>query len=444
MRSLESQLKRRLTLGVIVIGIVLSVAVRTEVKQQQAELLDYQLEQLARVLLQSNLQADLHTWDDDSALHLDVQMWDAQGHRLYRSSEEIEFGSDTPAGFSSVQSGSESDAVTLRVFTLSNTERKVQIMHSQDLRDSLSVEAELEVLVPALLAMLLTAIIVIAAIKKGMEPLRELDDALNQRSANSLAAIELPDAPSELGRVVQTLNRLLEQLNASMQAHKRFIADAAHELRTPITALGLEINNLMNAQGSTQMLETAARLKVGTQRAQHLLLQMLTLARLENRADSTPWVDVDLLKLAQESMVGLSALGSYRGIEFSLESSGSTVIQGNPDDLRVLLDNLLGNALKFSPENSVVNMRIYQQAGTVTLLLRDHGPGIASQLRQRIFLPFVRADSATPGSGLGLTIALEVVTKHGATLALEDPSEGQGLQVRVNFLQQAASHNATY
>jgi two-component system, OmpR family, sensor kinase len=433
MLSLESRLKRRLILGVIIIGIVLGIAVRTQVKLQQAELLDYQLEQIGRALVLSNLQANLQAWDDDPALHLDIQIWDNAGHRLYRSSDQIEFGPDTPAGFSSVQSGSQSDAVKLRVFTLSNLERKVQVMHSQELRDSLSLEAELEVLVPALLAMLLTAVIVGATIKKGMKPLRELDDELSQRGANSLAPIELPQAPSELGRVVRTLNRLLEQLSVSMQVHKRFIADAAHELRTPITALSLEVNNLMNAESASQIREAAVRLKLSTQRAQHLLSQMLTLARLENRTESTPWVDIDLLAIAQESMVGLSTIGSHTGIEFSLESSGSTIVQGAPDDVRLLLDNLLSNALKFSPENSIIEMRIEQQGSAVSLVLRDHGPGIAPELRERILLPFVRTHSDIPGTGLGLAIALDVVTEHGATLTLEDPPEGHGLQVRVVF-----------
>ena len=433
MVSLETRLKRRLLLGVLLVGIVLGVAVRVQVHRQQGEMLDYQLEQVARALILSDVQSSVMTWDDDPSLHLDVQIWDQQDNRLYRSSGQIELGPNTREGFSAEPSGPQNDAVILRVFTLHSTERTVQVMHSQALRDALSRDAELEVLLPTLLVMLVGAALVATTIRKGLAPIRELDDELSRRDPLSLAPVTLPHAPAELASVIRTLNRLLQQLDTSLQAHKRFIANAAHELRTPITALGLEVNNLAPGQDPAQVLATVSRLKLGVQRTQRLLQQMLTLARLEGRTEPETREPVDLQALAQESMVGLSALGSHRGIEFSLDTSGSPCVQGNPDDLRLLLDNLLLNALKFSPPNSTVALGIHQHPGDVILLLRDQGPGIAPALRERIMKPFVRANAAIEGAGLGLAIALEVVQSHGASLTLEDPPEGPGLQVRVRF-----------
>ena len=433
MASLETRLKRRLLLGVLLVGVVLGVAVRVQVHRQQGEMLDYQLEQVARALILSDVQSTVMAWDDDPSLHLDVQIWDHQANRLYRSSGQIELGPNTREGFSAEPSGPQADAVLLRVFTLRSTERTVQVMHSQALRDALSRDAELEVLLPTLLAMLIGAALVATTIRKGLAPIRELDDELSQRDPLSLAPVTLPHAPAELASVIRTLNRLLRQLDTSLQAHKRFIANAEHELRTPITALGLEVNNLAPGQDPAQILATVSRLKLGVQRTQRLLQQMLTLARLEGRTEPDTRVPVDLQALAQESMVGLSALGSHRGIEFSLDASGSPCVQGNPDDLRLLLDNLLLNALKFSPPNSTVALGIEQHHGEVILLLRDQGPGIAPALRERIMKPFVRANAAIEGAGLGLAIALEVVQSHGASLTLENPPEGPGLQVRVRF-----------
>ena len=433
MVALETRLKRRLLMGVLLVGIVLGVAVRVQVHRQQGEMLDYQLEQVARALILSDVQSTVMAWDDDPSLHLDVQIWDEQAHRLYRSSGQIELGPNTREGFSAEPSGPQADAVLLRVFTLHSTERTVQVMHSQALRDALSRDAELEVLLPTLLVMLIGAALVATTIRKGLAPIRELDDELSQRDPLSLAPVSLPHAPAELASDIRTLNRLLQQLDASLQAHKRFIANAAHELRTPITALGLEVNNLAPGQDPAQILATVSRLKLGVQRTQRLLQQMLTLARLEGRTEPDTRVPVDLQALAQESMVGLSALGSHRGLEFSLDTSGSPCVQGNPDDLRLLLDNLLLNALKFSPPNSMVALSIHQHPGEVILLLRDQGPGVAPALRERIMKPFVRANAAIEGAGLGLAIALEVVQSHGASLTLEDPPEGPGLQVRVRF-----------
>ncbi len=433
MVSLETRLKQRLLMGVLLVGIVLGVAVRVQVHRQQGEMLDYQLEQVARALILSDVQSSVLAWDDDPSLHLDVQIWDPQSNRLYRSSGQIDLGPNTRTGFSAEPSGPQADAVMLRVFTLNSPARTVQVMHSQALRDALSRDAELEVLLPTLLVMLVGAALVATTIRQGLAPIRELDDELSRRDTLSLTPVTLPHAPAELASVIRTLNRLLQQLDTSLQAHKRFIANAAHELRTPITALGLEVNNLAPGQDPAQMLATARRLKLGVQRTQHLLQQMLTLARLEGRTEPEPQMPVDLLSLAQEAMMGLSAVGSHRGIEFSLESSGSTEVQGNPDDLRLLLDNLLVNALKFSPPNATVEVSLHQHGHQLTLLLRDQGPGIAPALRERIMKPFVRVNSAIEGAGLGLSIALEVALKHGATLVLEDPPNGLGLQVRVSF-----------
>ncbi|WP_210546208.1 HAMP domain-containing sensor histidine kinase [Rhodoferax sp. PAMC 29310] len=433
MFSLETRLRNRLLWGVLLVSIVLGVTVRMKVHQEQSKLLNYQLEQVARALILSDLQGTVQTWDSDPALHLDVQIWDADGMLLYRSSDLIDVDLDTSPGLSAVRSGHQSDAVKLKVFTLSNGQRTVQVMHAQGLRDALHMDAELEVLIPAMLVMLVGAILVTMTIRKELEPIRELDDELGRRDAGSLQPVSLANAPMELASVVTTLNTLLQQLDTSLQAHKRFIANAAHELRTPITALSLEADNLLRDQDPAHMLATAARLKLGTQRAQHLLQQMLTLARLEARTQPRPRVTVDLQQLAQQSMMDLSALASHRGVEFELDIDGQAMVQGDPDDLRLLLDNLLGNALKFSPPNMVVTMTLTRQGSEVTLLLRDHGPGIGPELRERMLLPFVRVDAAIEGAGLGLSIVQEVVLNHGATLSLETPSEGQGLLVRLSF-----------
>jgi len=148
---------------------------------------------------------------------------------------------------------------------------------------------------------------------------------------------------------------------------------------------------------------------------------------------------VDLQQLVQQAMVDMSVLGSHRGIEFELAVSGVPEILGDPDDLRLLLDNLLGNALKFSPPNSVVEVSIDQQGSQVTLLVRDYGPGIAPELRERILLPFVRVDATVEGAGLGLAIAMEVAQNHRANLSFEDPSDRSGLVVRVVFAAQMST-----
>ena len=174
MVSLEIRLKRRLLLGVLLVSLVLGVTVRTQVHQQQRELLNYQLEQVARALILSDLPGTIQTWDDDPALHLDVQIWDSEGKLLYRSSEKIDVDLGTRLGLSLVRSGPQADAVSVKVFTLSNAQRTVQVMHSQELRDALHFDAEINVLIPALLVMLVGAGLVGITIRRALRPIRPI------------------------------------------------------------------------------------------------------------------------------------------------------------------------------------------------------------------------------------------------------------------------------
>jgi signal transduction histidine kinase len=433
MNSLQTRLRRRLLVGFLLVGLVLGLAVRYQVNRQLGEFLDYQLEQVARALILSDLQGTGQTWDDDPALHLDVQIWDAQGKRLYRSSELIDFGPDTPNGLSLIRSGPQGDAVLLKVFTLRNFERTVQVMHAKALRDDLRLDAVLDVMLPALLVLAIGAWLVGVPVKQGLAPLRDLTAALSQRRVGAMQPLELPQAPTELAPVIDTFNRLLLQLDASLQAHKRFIADAAHELRTPVTALGLEVSNLAHAPSAEQVQQSVQRLQRGVARAQHLMRQMLTLARLEARTQPKPQQPVDLAVLVQQALMDLSALAIHRGIEFELDAPDRLCVLGDADDLRLLLDNLLSNAMKFSPAQASVTVGLSTSPAPARLRIRDQGPGMPPALRQRLGQPFVRADSAVEGAGLGLSIALEVARTQGVAVAFEDPTDGLGLCVVVDW-----------
>lgn len=437
--SLERRLKLRLLLGVGVVGLVLALAVRWQVDHQQRALLDYQLEQVARAMVLNDIRRSDFDWDDDPALHLDVQIWDHAERLLYTSSDSIELGVNTPSGFSRQLSGSQRDSVPLRVFTLRSNERTVQVMHPVALRRALIWDAEREVLLPTLLAMLIAAALTAATIRRGLEPIRDLDRELAQRASASLHPVSVPNAPAELQQVVGTLNSLLAQLEQSLAAHRRFIADAAHELRTPLTALRLEAAQLARESGHSGHIgsgterQVVERLLGTADRIQRLVQQMLTLARLEAQADAQGHAPLDLAALARQALIDMAPLAQAREVELALVAPETLAVHGETPALRMLLDNLIGNAVKFSPAGTLVTVQL--QAGqppdaAVVLEVRDQGPGIPEHLRERVQRPFVRGTGSSEGSGLGLSIAAEVARAHGSSLVLLDAPEG-GLLVRV-------------
>ncbi|MCW7538783.1 ATP-binding protein [Aquabacterium sp. A7-Y] len=434
--SIERQLRWRLLFGSLAVSALLSAAVALLVAREVSGLLDYQLEQVARVLVERDIGslAPGHVpAAEDQALHLDVQVWDTDGRRLYRSSSAFELPMSTPLGFSQVRSGGEDDAVELQLFTLRTAHRVAQVAHPLDLRRELARDAGLKMLGPALAAVAALSLFVVLTVRRALAPLRRLSKELARRDAQALGAIVLPDAPGELQLPLHTLNELLGRLAVSFAGYRQFAADAAHELRTPLAAVRLQADNLAQAADAAEREQASAELRGGIDRVQHLVEQLLDLARLEARplAARAP---VDLAALAGECLVARAAEASGRGIELSLDADGEAPLPADPLALRMLLDNLVDNALKYTPPGSLVELAVQRRHEVLALLVRDRGPGIPQHARQRVLERFYRHEAGDrPGSGLGLAIVAEVARSHRAGLALRDRGNGPGLEVEVLF-----------
>jgi len=281
MRSIETRLKWQLLLGSLVLSAVLALTAWSWAGRQVRDLLDYQLEQAARALVDHDFSRPGDLSADDPAMHLDVVVWDRQGRLLYRSSPELELRSDTAAGFSRVPSGTQDDAVMLRLFTIRSGTRVIQVAHPLALRQELAREAGLEMLLPALAGTAALSLLIIVTVRHALAPLRELGRELGRRDAEALAPIELPRAPAEIQAPLATLNGLLSRLRSSLTQHRQFIADAAHQLRTPLAAVRLQADNAACAEGAAEREAAFGQLRQGIDRLQHLVEQLLELARLE-------------------------------------------------------------------------------------------------------------------------------------------------------------------
>lgn len=440
MNSIRQRLLLILLVASVLISLALASATAWIVRQKVGDLLDYQLEQVARTLL---VQGDdrPRAVDVDPALHLEAQMWDVSGRLLWRTGDDLRLPANTPLGLASIPLGADGQAA--RVFTVRDAARTVQVAVDLSVRDGLAIDEGIEMLWPSLLSLVVLSFVIVLTVQHGLKPLRALDAELARRSSQSLAEIRLDNAPQELRRPLATLNGLLGRLDESLRIHRQFVAEAAHELRTPLAAIRLQASNVFTARDEPAREAARVQLMRGLDRAQHLVQQLLTLARFEPGGAELVRERVDLRAIAQTGLVDLAGLADSKNIELSLGGLQEAWVLGDADALRILIDNLVGNAIKYSPAGTAVGIELSSAVdGRISLVVRDEGPGIAAEARQRVFDRFERGGGAVagetgvshePGSGLGLAIVADIVRAHGADITLSQPPSGSGLQVTIRF-----------
>src|SRR6185312_7298603 len=312
-------------------------------------------------------------------------------------------------------------------------------------RDALARQAAFRVLAPILLLLIAMAAAVVWIVGGAIAPLKRLAAEVQRRDAGSLEPITAPELPVETAPLIDELNRLLERLRRAFEKQRTFVADAAHELRSPLTALSLQLQLLDRARDESARSEARVRLGSAIERAIHLASQLLTLARQEPEGAPLQLQPVALEACARQAIEDVHALAEQRQIELSLagaaEPAGANepvLVNGDRDALRILVRNLVDNAVRYSPVGGKVMVRIDRTAepqpiASPRLTVVDEGPGIAPAERERVFDSFFRrADAAEGGSGLGLAIVSAIANRHRARITLED-AEPQGLKVTVTF-----------
>ena len=237
--------------------------------------------------------------------------------------------------------------------------------------------------------------------------------------------------PEEVSPLVGALNDLFVRLEQAFNSERRFTADAAHELRTPLAALKIQAQVALRAGNETERQVALENVLRGVDRATRLLEQLLTLARVDPETAAASYAPVDLHDLAASAIKDVAQMAHAKHIELSLEAAPTCLVSGDAAQLALLLRNLLDNAIRYTPEAGRVSVAIQQGLG-VELQIRDSGPGIPAAERERVLQRFYRIPgSGMEGSGLGLSIVQRIVELHGARLALADNAPGPGLLVKV-------------
>ncbi|MRD45990.1 HAMP domain-containing protein [Caenimonas koreensis DSM 17982] len=360
-----------------------------------------------------------------------TQVWARDGVRIHTSDESVSLPFLTRSGLSTVTANGEQ----WYLYTIVLEDGIVQAAQLATERAALARETTSIMIVPALVLLAVLAGLLAYSLQRALAPLSQAARDVTSRNLQSLDPIPLDSHPPELHLLVGAINDLMARLGAAMAQQRQFVADAAHELRTPIAALRLQLQLLERANGPAQRETAQAELAAGIARAQHLVEQLLQLSRLGPDAPPLRLDELSLDDLARAVVSQFSARAEQRGVDLGAVPCGADVrIRGDSQQLTILANNLVDNALRHTPPGGRVDVATAIDAGQPSLQVSDTGPGIAGEERDRVFDRFYRSadTSGTSGSGLGLAIVKAVAQRHQATVTLSDAPEG-GLRVTVAF-----------
>lgn len=450
MISLRAKLLVLLLATISLAWVVAAVLIYFDAHHEIDELFDAQLAQSAKTLValtdhelekmkgddddDDDIAAELPTDSHEYERKIAFQIWDEDNRLLLRSANAPAFPlSERSKGFDeTVIEGSR-----WRVYTQRGDEDKfrVQVGEHHEVRAELAGYVTTRLLLPLGFALPVLGLLIWFAVGKGLSPLRRISSEVAQRDPANLAPLEPRSAPAEIAPLLHALNALLGRLDLALESERRFTADAAHELRTPLAALKIQAQVARRAENEAQRNAALDNLILGVDRATHLIEQLLTLARLEPTGGSAVLMaDCDLAAIARQTLADLAPAAQDKEIELELSAPAAATIKGNADMLAILLRNLVDNAIRYTPPHGRVSVSLIVEQGWVRLEVTDSGPGIPEQERQRVFDRFYRIlGNDAAGSGLGLSIVKRIVDCHGASLTLGDAEQGAGLRVSVEF-----------
>ncbi len=392
-------------------------------------LFDYQLQQMALSLRDQGEIASAQVDSlADEQLDFVIQIWTVDGRSIYASRAHSSLPARALLGLATLNV----DGRSWRTFSVATRERVIQVAQPVEIRQRLAARAAWHSVLPLLLMAPLAALAIWWLAARNLAPLDRLAGEVRARDARSLAPVPTGSLPDELAPLARALNALLERLSGSLDAQRAFVADAAHELRSPLTALNLQLGLLRRASDDEGREAAGDALAQGIARASRLVEQLLALARAEPDA-AVSAERVDLVVVARQAIADVLAFAASRAVDFELVDRGPAFIRGDAISLSLLVRNLADNAARYSPRGSRVEVSVAREPGAVVLRVDDSGPGIAKEEHERVFDRFYRrAGNGESGSGLGLAIVRGVAVAHGARVELSRAPLG-GLRVGVEF-----------
>jgi two-component system sensor histidine kinase QseC len=322
-----------------------------------------------------------------------------------------------------------------RVYTvnLPDHEFRIQVARSHSEMRRMVNAFVLDVVKPLLLALPLFGMLW-WVVHRGLAPLRQVSQLISERDYGHLHPVTVERIPEESSSLVNEINALLTRLRASIERNSRFTADVAHELRTPIAGMLVQLQSADGSLDQNECQQVIDKAKQGLERLNHVVNQLLVLASIEPERIRQSFEQVDLALTAGEVMSDLYPLAQEKGIELELEAADKLYVLGNQELITILFTNLIGNAIKFTPRVGTVSVQITNLKSGITVSVEDTGPGIPEEKKAWVFERLNRGTEGG-GSGLGLSIVKEICQLHQATIMLEDKTSTRGLSVNLFFPQ---------
>lgn len=313
------------------------------------------------------------------------------------------------------------------------TGRTVQVFQRSDKRGDLAVGVAKRIAQPLAIALPLLALLVWISIGRSLAPLKTTSMHIKARNADNLTPIDMSRAPDEIRPLGDALNSLLLRLSKSIEHERAFTADAAHELKTPLAAIKVQAQVALGATAAAEQRLAMQKVVEGIDRGAHLVDQLLLLARLDE-AQTLSMSLININDIARASVAAHETDGHRKGITLAIIENMPLIVIGHPEFMRVLLDNLIGNAVKYGVQGGHIEIVLTRAAGKPAIIVRDDGPGVQTQDRERLTGRFYRAmGNEEYGSGLGLSIAARIAILFDASLGFDQGIHGKGLSVKLEF-----------
>lgn len=363
------------------------------------------------------------------------QVWDDSGKLILHSADAPKIPlSSGKEGFSDEVI----DGTMWRVFTAYNPKAGITsiVGEQYDSRDKLGHLIARDDIYIMLLTFPLSGLLIWIIIGRGLSSLNRIAKEVSNRAPNFLEPVETKGVPVEIKPVIGELNQLFVRLQHAFDREKRFAADAAHELRTPLAALKTQAQVALKTDDIEERQAALNNVIAGVDRSSHIVQQLLTLSRLvPEESHIEDMNDVDLVKMSAEIIAQLAPSALEKQIEIELQKEHDSIpVKGNITALSILIRNLVDNAIRYTPEGGHVNVAVESTEKAIILRVTDNGPGIPPELRARVFERFFRVlGNKSPGSGLGLAIVQQIARLHHATAKLGCPAVGTGLEVEIRF-----------
>lgn len=437
--SVQLRLSFGLSLAILVVAVVAGVFSFYAAFDEANERQDDMLRHVAVLFEGQPIPAEIPD-DKDSRLTVQYLVDDTDPRVGAASPEALPLSASLANGMHTLvltyRLGARMKTETFRVFVKTTSHgARLAVAQETEVRDEIAYNGALRTVMPFLVLVPILLLVVAKLVREIFRPIATLAGEIDSRGDDELHPLTADALPSEIRPFITAINRLLDRVARAMEAKQRFVADAAHELRSPFTALSLQAERLAEAPMSADARQRLAALRQGIERGKNLLEQLLTLARAQTET-TVPPAQISVQQVYRDVLEDLMPLADAKEIDIGVEGDDDVVLRVDEIDLKTIVKNLVDNAIRYTPAGGRVDLSLAAADGWAVLQVKDTGPGIPAAQRQRVFDPFYRVlGSDEIGSGLGLSIVKAIADRLGAEVSLDhaDVATQRGLAVQLRI-----------